>query len=120
MVPNPQQAHYRLYIICAAIAKDQILVTSFQMIVKILLNGEIPVTSCIEPGKHDADVIISTVASQNTSLTIVYSIFHSDADHRKHQSSASLAFVAFHRWPVNSPHKWPVMFSLDDVILVTF
>ena len=31
------------------------------------------------------------------------------ADHRKHQSSASLAFVrGIHRWPMNSPHKWPV------------
>ena len=29
-------------------------------------------------------------------------------DQRKHQSSASLAFVrGIHRWPVNSPHKWP-------------
>ena len=40
---------------------------------------------------------------------------------RKHQSSASLAFVqGIHRWPVNSPHKWPVtrkMFPLDDVIM---
>ena len=28
---------------------------------------------------------------------------------RKHQSSASLAFVrGIHRWPVNSPHKGPV------------
>ena len=34
---------------------------------------------------------------------------YSDADQRKHQSSASLAFVrGSHRWPVNSPHKWPV------------
>ena len=31
--------------------------------------------------------------SQITSLTIVYSIVYSDADQRKHQSSASLAFV---------------------------
>ena len=31
------------------------------------------------------------------------------ADQRKHQSSASLAFVwGIHWWPVNSPHKWPV------------
>ena len=40
---------------------------------------------------------------------------------RKYQSSASLAFVwGVHRWPVNSPHKWPVtrkMFSFDDVIM---
>ena len=49
------------------------------------------------------------IASQITSLTIVYSIVYSDADKRKHQSSASLAFVrGIHRWPVNSPHKWPV------------
>ena len=40
---------------------------------------------------------------------------------RKHQSSASLAFVrGIHRWPVNSPHKGPVtqkMFAFDDVIM---
>ena len=45
----------------------------------------------------------------------------SGADQRKHQSSASLAFVrGIHRWPVNSPHKRPVtrkMFSFDDVIM---
>ena len=36
---------------------------------------------------------MTTVASQITSLTIVYSIVYSGADQRKHQSSASLAFV---------------------------
>ena len=72
-----------IYFCRAAIANDQILVASFQMIVKILLNGEIPLTSRIEPAKHYSDVIISTVASQNTSLAIVYSTFHSDADHKK-------------------------------------
>ena len=36
---------------------------------------------------------MGTVASQITSLTIVYSAVYSDADQRKHQSSASLAFV---------------------------
>ena len=44
-----------------------------------------------------------------------------DADQRKHQSSASLAFVRWiHRGPVNSPHKWPVtrkMFPFYDVIM---
>ena len=47
-------------------------------------------------------------------------IVQSGADQRKHQSSASLAFVrGIHRWPVNSPHKWPVtrgMFPFDDVV----
>ena len=44
------------------------------------------------------DVIMTTMASQITSLTVVYSTVYSDADQRKHQSSASLAFVwGFHR-----------------------
>ena len=42
---------------------------------------------------HYGDVIMDAIASQITSLTIVYSIVYSDADQRKHQSSASLAFV---------------------------
>ena len=36
---------------------------------------------------------MGAMASQITSLTIVYSTVYSDADQRKHQSSASLAFV---------------------------
>ena len=42
---------------------------------------------------HYIDVIMTTMASQITSLTVVYSTIYSDADQRKHQSSASLAFV---------------------------
>ena len=42
---------------------------------------------------HYDDVIMTTLSSQITSLAIVYSIVYSDADQRKHQSSASLAFV---------------------------
>ena len=42
---------------------------------------------------HYGDVIMGTIASQITSLTIIYSTVYSDADQRKHQSSASLAFV---------------------------
>ena len=65
---------------------------------------------------------MGAVASQITSLTIVYSTVYSGADQRKHQSSALLAFVReIHRLPVNSPHKGPVtrkMFSFDDVIMV--
>ena len=55
---------------------------------------------------------MAAVASQITTLTIVYSTIYSDAD----QSSASLAFVrGIHRY------KWPVprkMFPFDDVIMV--
>ena len=42
---------------------------------------------------HYIDVIMTTIVSQITSLTVVYSTVYSDADQRKHQSSASLAFV---------------------------
>ena len=42
---------------------------------------------------HYNDVILTTMASEITSLTVVYSTVYSDADQRKHQSSASLAFV---------------------------
>ena len=59
--------------------------------------------------RHYNDVTMSAMASQITSLTILYSVVYSNGDQRKHQSSASLAFVrGIHRWPVNSPHKWPV------------
>ena len=71
---------------------------------------------------HYSDVIMGAMAHQITSLTIVYSTIYSGADQRKHQSSASLAFVrGIHRWQVNSPHKGPVtrkMSPLDDVIMI--
>ena len=67
------------------------------------------------------DVIMGAMASQITSLTIVYSTVYSGADQRKHQSSATLAFVmGIHRWPVYSPRKGPVtrkMFPFYDVII---
>ena len=59
---------------------------------------------------------MGAMVSQITSLTIVFSTVYSDADQRKHQSSASL----IHRAPVNSPHKWPVtrkMLPFHDVIM---
>ena len=58
---------------------------------------------------HYTDVLMGALASQSTSLMVVYWTVYSDADPRKHQSSMSLAFVrGIHRSPVNSPHKWPV------------
>ena len=71
--------------------------------------------------RHCNGVIMSATASQITSLTIAYSTVCSGADKRKHQSSASLAFVrGIYRWPVNSPHKGPVMRKMlpfDDIIM---
>ena len=77
--------------------------------------------SHVQLQNHYDDVIMGAMASQITSLTIVYSTFYSGADQSKHQSSASLAFVwGIHRGLVNSPHKWPVtrrMFPFDYVII---
>ena len=65
--------------------------------------------------RHDGPM-----ASPITSLTLVYSTVYSGADQRKHQSSASLAFVqGIHRWPVNTPNKRPVtrkMFPFDGIM----
>ena len=69
---------------------------------------------------HYSDVIMSTMASQTTSVSIVWSTVCSGADQRKHQSSASLDFVwGIHRSPVHSPHKGPItrkILPFDDVI----
>ena len=50
---------------------------------------------------HYNDIIMSAMASQITSLRIIYSTLYSGADQRKHQSSASLAFgrgIHHDRW----------------------
>ena len=71
--------------------------------------------------KHYNDAIMRAMASQITSLTIVYSTVFSGADQRKHQSTTLLVFVReIHRWLVTSPQKWPVtrkMFPFDYVIM---
>ena len=75
----------------------------------------------IEEWYHHGNVIMSAMASQITSVPIVYLTVCSGTDQRKHQSSASLAFVrGIHWWPVNSPHKGPVtrkIFPFDGVIV---
>ena len=64
---------------------------------------------------------MSAMASQITGVSIVYPTVCSGVVQRKHQSSASLAFVrGIHRCPVNFPHKGPVtrkMFPFDYVIM---
>ena len=60
--------------------------TSTEMVMNIiLLEYSAP--------RHYIDVIMTKMASQITSLKVVYSAFYSNTDQRKHQSSASLAFV---------------------------
>ena len=49
------------------------------------------------------------MASQLTGASIVCLTICTGAYQRKHQTSASLAFVrGIHRWPMDSPHKGPV------------
>ena len=64
---------------------------------------------------------MSAMASEITSLTIVYSVVYSGADQIEYQSSASLTLLwGIHRWPVNSPHKGAVtqkLFPFVDVIM---
>ena len=67
---------------------------------------------------HYCDVIMGVMASHQPHHRLLNHLFRRIS---KHQSSVSLAFVrGIHRWPVNSPHKWPVtrkMFPFDDVIM---
>ena len=55
--------------------------------------SKVPGLSIFSAFNHYDDVIMDAIASQITSLAIVYSAVSSDADQSKHQSSASLAFV---------------------------
>ena len=54
---------------------------------------------------HYCDVRMDTMASQITSLTIVYSTVHAGADQRNIKAPRHWLLS---RSPVNSPHKWPV------------
>ena len=71
---------------------------------------------------HYNDVIMGVMASQISGGSIICSNVGSGTDQRRHQSFASLAFVwGIHRWPVNYPHKSPVMRKMlpfDDVIML--
>ena len=99
------------------------------------------VSSSIYPIEHDFLLcfitmtvgIIGVVTSQITSLTNVYSTVYSDADQRKHQSSASLAFVreftgewhgkCFHlvtsSWSYECPSATEVILNTYHFITVT-
>ena len=77
-----------------------------KFVLKAPIDSSQPLASVIMAWRHYSDVIMGTMASQITSLTIVYSTVYSGTDHRKHQGSVSLTFVrGIHRWPVNSPHN---------------
>ena len=73
------------------------------------------------PHFHYIDVIMTTMASQITSLTVVYSIVYSDADKKTSKLRVTGLCVGNSPGPVNSPHKGPVtrkVFPFDDVIML--
>ena len=63
------------------------------------------------------------MASQITSVSIVFSPVCPGADQRKHKCPVSSAFVrGIHRWPMDSPHKGPLTRKISpfhDVIMNT-
>ena len=71
---------------------------------------------------HYTDVIITTMASQITSLTMVYPTVYSDADQKKTSKLRVTGLcVGNSPVPMNSLHKGPVtqkMFPFDDVIMI--
>ena len=78
-------------------------IVSTWMLLQVSGSAFIPLAQLGFRWHHYNAVIMGVIAYQVTSLTIVYSTVYSDADQRKHQSSALLAFVrGIHRGPVNS------------------
>ena len=71
--------------------------------------------------RHYDDVIMSEVASQITSLTIVFTQPFIRAQIKENiKAPRHWPLCGIHRWPVNFPHKWPVtrkIFPFDDVIM---
>ena len=118
-------------VICKAISKTVVLSLWFiKLVIFAQHNRRVKQSSlrhstaqqCRSYPLHCNGVIMSAMASQITSPTIVYSTVYTGADQRKHKISAALAFErGIHRWPVNSPRKWPVtrkMVPFDDVIMI--
>ena len=70
---------------------------------------------------HYNDDIMSAMGSQITSFAIACSV-SSGADKNTSKLRVTGIVRGIHRWPVNSPHKWPVtrkMFPFDDAIMIT-
>ena len=70
---------------------------------------------------HYCDVIMGVRWHLKSPASQLFTQPFVQAQIKKNQSSASLAFVrGIHQWPVNSPYKWPVtrkMFPSDDIIM---
>ena len=76
-----------IWLLCHYLSICELKATSHESL------GKHPLFSIISNELHYIDVVMGTMASQITSLTIVYSTVYAGADQRNHQSSAALAFV---------------------------
>ena len=86
-----------------------IIVTEYVYVILYIIETILLEIKNLYLDDHYIDVIMTMMASQITSLTVVYSIVYSGADQRKHQSSASLAFVrGIHRdrWIPRTNGQW--------------
>ena len=64
-----------------------------------------------------SDVIMSAMASQITSLMIVYSTVYSGTDQRKHRSSATLAFMrGIHRKRASNAENISIWWRHHDIV----
>ena len=82
-----------------------VIMKVWMAMVLTFLSRDIPDSATEELLQRYNDFIMSAMASQITSLMTVYSTVYSRRWSKKHQSSASLAFVrGINRSPVNSPH----------------
>ena len=60
-----------------------------------------------DESEHYSDVIMTAMASQITGVSIVYSTVCSGGDQRKHQISATLAYVReIHWWIARTKDQW--------------
>ena len=84
-------------------------------------DNTLSISKCKGWWHHYSDVTVSAMTSRITNISPVCLTVCPGAHQRKHQSSASLAFVrGIHHWPADSTRKEPVtwnMFPFDDVIM---
>ena len=90
---------------------------------KNMSSNQSSVLNCLWLYTHYIDYIMSKMVLQIIGASIICLTVCWGTYQRKHQSSASLAFVRrIQLWPVDFPHKGPVarkMFPFDDVIIWT-
>ena len=96
-------------------------ISTYQKVIKTFnLSSTLPTRYHLGHNNHYNDVIMSTMASQIISLTIVYSTVYSGADEKK-TSKLRVTDLCEGNSPVTGARKRPVtrkLFPFDDVIMI--